>query len=129
MELHVALSLRLDATGAYRLAHAYRDEELARGAARIEDCACDADFTEHPQYCAGLRAAAALLTTGGNTAAPAATGEAYDGELAMLRGLVRTLRATARYGTVREVQQLLAEHAADDAAARLNATTTPKDRP
>lgn len=29
MELHVALSLRLDATEAYRLAHAYRDEILA----------------------------------------------------------------------------------------------------
>ncbi|MCX4703927.1 hypothetical protein [Streptomyces sp. NBC_01373] len=29
MELHVALSLRLDAREAYRLAHAYRDEVLA----------------------------------------------------------------------------------------------------
>ncbi|MFE2967501.1 hypothetical protein ACFXKC_28285 [Streptomyces sp. NPDC059340] len=30
MELHVALSLRLDAVEAYRLAHAYRDEVLAK---------------------------------------------------------------------------------------------------
>ncbi|MEV8124067.1 hypothetical protein AB0P07_08130 [Streptomyces sp. NPDC085944] len=35
MELHVALSLRHDATEAYRLAHAYRDEELQKFADRL----------------------------------------------------------------------------------------------
>jgi hypothetical protein len=78
MELHVALSLRLDATEAYRLAHAYRDEVLA------------------------------------------ADGQAYDGELAMLRGLVRTLRVVVRPDTVDvdEVRRLLHQHAGDDAEAR-----------
>lgn len=80
MELHVALSLRLDATEAYRLAHAYRDEVLAE----------------------------------------AGTPEAYDGELAMYRQLVRTLRVVVRDDTVdiNEVRRLLHNHAADDAAAR-----------
>jgi hypothetical protein len=35
MELHVALSLRLDAIEAYRLAHAYRDEVRAAAAADV----------------------------------------------------------------------------------------------
>jgi hypothetical protein len=61
MELHVALSLRLDATEAYRLAHAYRDEELAKGAHLIEDAACDADWERPADYCQGLRAGAELL--------------------------------------------------------------------
>lgn len=52
----------------------------------------------------------------------AADGQAYDGELAMLRSLRRTLRAVTRYGTdMDEVRKLLAEHTADDAAARLEA--------
>ena len=52
----------------------------------------------------------------------AADGQAYDGELAMLRSLRRTLRAVTRYGTdIDEVRKLLAEHTADDAAARLEA--------
>jgi hypothetical protein len=75
MELHVALSLRLDAKEAYRLAHAYRDEVLA------------------------------------------ADGQAYDGELAMLRGLVETLRVVAQWGDLAEVRKLLDEHARDEAAA------------
>jgi hypothetical protein len=47
-------------------------------------------------------------------------GEAYDGELAMLRGLVRTLRVVVRPDEVdvAEVRRLLHEHASDDAAAR-----------
>ena len=50
-------------------------------------------------------------------------GQAYDGELAMLRGLVRTLRTVIRdAGTAEkqraEVERLLHHHAADDAAAR-----------
>lgn len=55
----------------------------------------------------------------------AADGQAYDGELAMLRGLVRTLRAVARYGTdMGEVQRLLTEHANDDAEARTEAVAS-----
>lgn len=39
MELHVALSMRLDAVEAYRLAHAYRDEVLAKNGDAVErDC-------------------------------------------------------------------------------------------
>lgn len=53
--------------------------------------------------------------------APLVTGQdqqAYDGELAMLRSLVRTLRIAARNEQLPEVQRLLIEHARDDAAAR-----------
>lgn len=50
--------------------------------------------------------------------ADATPGEAYDGELAMLRGLVRTLRAVVRDDRAdvaqREVRRLLYEHAADE---------------
>jgi hypothetical protein len=47
-------------------------------------------------------------------------GQAYDGELALLRSLVRTLRATVRPddATVDQVRQLLHHHLNDDAAAR-----------
>ena len=47
------------------------------------------------------------------------TTEAYTGELAMLRGLVRTLRAVVRPddADVAEVRRLLWQHASDDAAA------------
>jgi hypothetical protein len=53
----------------------------------------------------------------------ATDGQAYDGELAMLRGLVRTLRVIVRDGTSdekrrAEIERLLHQHAADDAAAR-----------
>lgn len=46
--------------------------------------------------------------------------QAYDGELAMLRGLVRTLHVVVRPDQVDvgEVRRLLHEHATDDAAAR-----------
>jgi len=42
--------------------NAYRAEVLCEGAALVEDKACDADFTEDPQFIAGLRTAAELLT-------------------------------------------------------------------
>jgi len=45
-------------------------------------------------------------------------GQAYDGELPMLRSLVRTLRVAARQGDLTAVQQALINHATDDAAAR-----------
>ncbi|MFF6781373.1 hypothetical protein [Streptomyces sp. NPDC012510] len=66
-----------------------------------------------------------------------ATGpENYSGELAMLRGLLGVLRATAKHGDFHQVQQLLAEHERDeqDAYAGLGeeataaaATATPED--
>jgi hypothetical protein len=45
-------------------------------------------------------------------------GQAYDGELVMLRSLVRTLRVVARQSDLGEVQRLLIHHAVDDADAR-----------
>lgn len=44
--------------------------------------------------------------------------EEYPGELDMLRGLVATLRAVAQHGDLTDVVKLLAEHEADDRAAR-----------
>ncbi|KOG21762.1 hypothetical protein ADK36_12310 [Streptomyces viridochromogenes] len=59
----------------------------------------------------------------------AADGQAYDGELAMLRGLVATLNAVAEHGDLSDVRKLLGEYASDDAAAReekaSRADTTP----
>jgi hypothetical protein len=57
----------------------------------------------------------------------AADGQAYDGELAMLRGLVDTLRVVVQDGSTAEkqraeVRRLLHQHAGDDAAAREEAT-------
>ncbi|MFB7461223.1 hypothetical protein [Streptomyces sp. NPDC056188] len=56
----------------------------------------------------------------------ASDGQAYDGELAMYRELVRTLRVVVRDDRSAEkqraeVRQLLHHHAADDAAAREDA--------
>lgn len=52
--------------------------------------------------------------------------QAYDGELDMLRGLVRTLRVVVRRDSSAEAQravvrQLLHEHVTDEAAARVEA--------
>lgn len=51
-------------------------------------------------------------------------GQAYDGELAMLRGLVRTLRVVVRPDTVdvTEVRRLLQQHVGDEAEARTETT-------
>lgn len=56
-------------------------------------------------------------------------GQAYDGELAMLRGLVRTLRVVVRPDgvDVAEVRRLLHHHAADDAEAREKSSPTGAD--
>lgn len=44
--------------------------------------------------------------------------ETYPGELAMLRGLLGVLRATAKHGAdMAEVRRLLAEHTSDEQAA------------
>jgi hypothetical protein len=56
------------------------------------------------------------------TTAPA---EAYPGELAMLHGLIATLRVVAEHGDLRQVRKLLEEHKADDAAARAETVTAP----
>lgn len=53
--------------------------------------------------------------------------ENYPGELAMFRGLVRTLRIAARYEDMTEVQRLLYEHDADERAAYQE--TREKSRP
>lgn len=58
-------------------------------------------------------------TPQGATATPHT--ETFDGELAMLRGLVRVLRTVARQDDLREVQRLLTEHASDENAARAGA--------
>lgn len=47
-------------------------------------------------------------------------GEAYPGELAMLRGLVRALRPAARDGDLPEVQRLLIANVRDEQGAREN---------
>jgi hypothetical protein len=53
--------------------------------------------------------------------------EAYDGELTMLRGLVRTLRVVVREDdTLPEVRRLLHQHASDDADAREENTPAEK---
>ena len=52
--------------------------------------------------------------------------QAYDGELAMLRGLVRVLRTVVREEqTLPEVRRLLWQHASDDAAAREGKSSRP----
>ncbi|RPE40210.1 hypothetical protein EDD90_3246 [Streptomyces sp. Ag109_O5-1] len=74
LELHTVLSLKVDATEAYRLMHNYRDEELHKSR----------------------------------------TAEAYPGQLAMLSGLIATLRAVAQHGDLSDVRKLLAEHERDE---------------
>ena len=57
--------------------------------------------------------------------------QAYDGELAMLRGLVRTLRAVVRDDRAdvaqKEVRRLLYEHTADERAAYEQKSNRPAD--
>ncbi|MFJ4681993.1 hypothetical protein [Streptomyces sp. NPDC088789] len=55
----------------------------------------------------------------------AADGQAYDGELAMLHGLIATLAAVVEHGDLGDVRKLLAEHRADDAEARTGVTAAP----
>ncbi|GAB2731471.1 hypothetical protein [Streptomyces bullii] len=134
MELHVALSLRLDAVEAYRLAHAYRAEVLSEADARLSKMQLPEElqgtfnagsYADAWRDCRAVVRAMAEETHGSQASAP--TVEAYDGELAMLRGLVRTLRTAARWGCIAEVQKLLWEHARDEAAA--HAETGEKSSP
>lgn len=55
--------------------------------------------------------------------------ENYPGELAMFRGLVRVLRVAARNEDMREVQRLLWQHTADEAAAYEKARQQEAARP
>ncbi|WIC88844.1 DNA binding protein [Streptomyces phage OnionKnight] len=58
--------------------------------------------------------------------------EAYPGELDMLRGLIATMHAVAEHGDLGDVRKLLAEHQADDQAARAERpkhSSTPAARP
>ncbi|AQS70888.1 hypothetical protein B1H29_31915 [Streptomyces pactum] len=127
MELHVALSLRLDAIEAYRLAHAYRAEVITAVAEEAERrLQVGASRTVRKDAVlrflrleASVARAAATEEKSSRTTADA-TPEAYDGELAMLRGLVRTLRVVVRPddADVNEVRRLLHQHVADETAAR-----------
>ncbi|WP_262058574.1 hypothetical protein [Streptomyces sp. STR69] len=45
-------------------------------------------------------------------------GQAYDGELAMLRGLVATMRVVAEHGDLSNVRKLLAEFERDEAEGK-----------
>lgn len=134
MGLHVALSMRLDAIEAHRLTNEYRAEVLAEASAvakamPTEDCS-DADSYDDAwdrgSYAVGERlqemadqAIREKTTPQGATATPHT--ETFDGELAMLRGLVRVLRTVARQDDLREVKRLLTEHASDENAARAGA--------
>lgn len=57
----------------------------------------------------------------------AAHGEAYDGQLVMLTGLVATLQAVVEHGDLAEVRKLLAEHDRGDAEAREKSSPTGAD--
>lgn len=54
-------------------------------------------------------------------------GQAYPGELAMYRHLIRTLRVAARNADWDAVRQALVNHAADDGVAREKSTTPSGD--
>jgi hypothetical protein len=62
------------------LLDAYRAEVFAEAAACVEDRACDADWQESRDFCAGLREAVEVLTkTGGEKCIPASNQPAEDG--------------------------------------------------
>lgn len=128
LALHTQLSLRLDAVEAYRLAHAYRDEELQKFADRLSSRATlYGDTRTVNEVIRDLRQVAGAPGDGSATSpvltATSTDAEAHDGELAMLRGLVRTLRVVVRPDEVDvdEVRRLLHEHASDAEAARKQA--------
>lgn len=92
------------------------DRRMAVGTSRLVTKATVRRFLQLEASVA--RAAAA----GEKSSRPAAdaTPEAYDGELAMLRGLVRTLRVVVRPdgADLGEVRRLLWQHTADENEAR-----------
>ncbi|MFF8716212.1 hypothetical protein ACF07T_32975 [Streptomyces sp. NPDC015184] len=83
------------------------------------DCPCE--------YADELRRMAAIAlvekdTPMGESTPQAASIENYPGELAMLRGILGVIRATATHGgDMGEVRRLLAEHASDEQAAYADA--------
>ncbi|MGW4043035.1 hypothetical protein [Streptomyces sp. NPDC004721] len=115
LALHVALSMRLDAIEAYRLAHAYRDEELRKFADRLASRASlYGDSRTVNEVIKDLRHVA------GEEPAPVDAAEAYPGELATYRQLVRALRADVRPddADLNQVRERLHRHAATDVKAR-----------
>ncbi|MFI6251455.1 hypothetical protein [Streptomyces sp. NPDC051016] len=75
--------------------------------------------TRDPQSSGGDTTWATDLVDAHQAEVLAADGQAYDGELAMLRTLIRTLRAVARTDDpLPELRRLLWLHAEDDAGAR-----------
>ncbi len=114
MELHVALSLRLDATEAYRLAHAYRDEVRLQDAARLLDER--RDHLSRNSFCNGIvHCANRLKEWAGGGIAPA---PAPDNETAILRGLLRAVECAAQRGDLATVRRALADHARDTKGER-----------
>ncbi|MFD8075861.1 hypothetical protein ACFV3E_24795 [Streptomyces sp. NPDC059718] len=125
MALHVALSMRLDATKAHRLANRYRAEvlrEVANAFAALgpEDSLVSAPeaWTEAIET---LRRMADERGKDTGTQTDESTQplvvEAYNGELAMLRGLLRLVRVIAEHSNIHELRRVLAEHRADEQAA------------
>ncbi|RSN13792.1 hypothetical protein DMH25_08370 [Streptomyces sp. WAC 01325] len=55
----------------------------------------------------------------------AADGQAYAGELTVLRGLVATLTAVAQHGDLSDVQKLLRDHTRTDAEVRQGGAVPP----
>lgn len=53
------------------------------------------------------------------------SGEAYPGELAMLRGVLAVLRTVAQHGDMDEVNRILTEHEWDERAAYDKTTPNP----
>lgn len=104
MELHVALSLRLDATEAYRLAHAYRDEVRREDADRL---LAERRHHDGSIFCDGLKHAADLLTEwADNGTAPAPD----DSETAALHRVLRKVEVAARRGDLATIRHTLANH-------------------
>lgn len=80
-----------------------------------------------------VQSRAAEMVDGYRASVLAEDGQAYDGELAMLRELARTLRTVVRPDNdqvdIAEVRRLLHHHANDDAAARAMAAADPAQTP
>ncbi|WP_439947257.1 hypothetical protein [Streptomyces sp. BBFR109] len=145
-QLHLALCQHLRAREAYRLTDAYRDEILTKQ--RTEplvvsrfDVAMEPAPEEEQVLTVGAiaddgrpvalqldeetrrKVARWLASSDGQLLA-----EAYPGELAMYRQLVRTLRTVVRSDNpdMGEVRRLLHHHASDDAAARAEGKSSRK---
>ena len=120
---HGGIATLSDVDHAEHLVNAYRAEVRREDAARLLDQR--RQHISRAIFRDGITHAAGLLNRWADENPAAATPEviaadeqAYDDELAMLRGLVRTLRVAARQDDLPAVQQALIHHASDDAEAR-----------